>query len=288
VSKGPPTTEAVPPFHPFPNFTQYALSHHFLNTFSGQHSGADFDQLMNVISDTRFVPADIKNFRVQHMQQLLDGMDLCLGDGWKRDVDVIIHVPEGKKWLSSPQGRPVKEPGLCHRRLREIMRKVYSTATNLHFTPFELFHQTPDGSVARVWGDLYSSPAFLEAHKRLLKVAGCTAESAIAPLMFWSDSTHLTSFGTSKLWPIYMFLGSQDKHLRVKPRANVCHHVAYIPSVSHHAFILCSSLMPMGIDSYQCYTGLCTDIHQWHSCTASPPHTLPARTYAGHMGAIAG
>jgi Plavaka transposase len=86
--------------------------------------------------------------------------------------------------------------------------------------------------VTHVWGDIFSLPAFLDAHKKLPKVAGCTAERAVVPLMFWSDSTHLTSFGTAKLWPIYMFFRSQNKLLRMKPTAHVCHHVAYIPSVS--------------------------------------------------------
>ena len=75
---------------------------------------------------------------------------------------------------------------------------------------------------------------FLEAHKKLLKIPGCQAERVVAPLMFWSDSTHLTNFGTAKLWPIYMYLGSQDKCLHVKPTAHVCHHLAYIPSVISH------------------------------------------------------
>lgn len=226
-------------YYPFPNFTQYAISNHFLNAASGQRSAQDFDHLMRVISDPRFVPSDLRNFRNATMQHLLDSIDTQSGpglltgdDGWKRNVEVIINVPEGKRLWSSPSGVPFSVPGLCHRSLVQVIRKVYTTATNLHFTPFMLFHKAHEQPPTRVWGDLFSSPAFIDAHKALPKIPGCSHERAVAPLVFWSDSTHLASFGTAKLWPIYLFFGSQEKRLRGKPNAHLCHHVAYIPSVS--------------------------------------------------------
>jgi Plavaka transposase len=228
------------PFYPFPNYTQYALSNHYLNAPSGQRSAADFDRLLALVSDPRFCPEDVHKFRHRHMQKLLDEVDKTDGtgplsgdDGWKRDVCVTIQVPEGKKWWTTSSGRSFSIPGLCHRSIMAIVHQVYSTAMNLHFTPFELIYQpTKDVPPMRVWGDIFSSPMFVDAHKKLPKIPGCEAERVIAPLMVWSDSTHLTNFGTAKLWPIYMFFGSQDKRLRVKPTAHVCHHLAYIPSVS--------------------------------------------------------
>jgi hypothetical protein len=56
-------------------------------------------------------------------------------------------------------------------------------------------------------------------------------EMAIAPILVWSDSTHLTSFGTASLWPIYIYFGNLSKYLRGKPTAFAAHHLAYIPSV---------------------------------------------------------
>ncbi|KII89354.1 hypothetical protein PLICRDRAFT_109005, partial [Plicaturopsis crispa FD-325 SS-3] len=58
-------------------------------------------------------------------------------------------------------------------------------------------------------------------------------ERAIAGLMFWSDATHLTSFGTAKAWPIYLFFGNQSKYDRAKPSSGACHQIAFVPSVSH-------------------------------------------------------
>ena len=59
-------------------------------------------------------------------------------------------------------------------------------------------------------------------------------ERIVAPLMVWSDATHLANFGTASLWPFYLFFGSQSKYTRAKPTAHACHHLAYIPSVSFH------------------------------------------------------
>jgi len=75
-------------------------------------------------------------------------------------------------------------------------------------------------------------PAYLEEQKKLLRLPKIPYKHIIAPVMFWSDSTHLTSFETAHLWPIYMMFGFQLKLLRGQPNANLCHHLAYIPSVS--------------------------------------------------------
>jgi hypothetical protein len=59
----------------------------------------------------------------------------------------------------------------------------------------------------RVQGELYTSPAFVDAHQELQDSPaepGCNLPRVIAALMFWSDATHLTAFGNAKLWPLYM------------------------------------------------------------------------------------
>jgi hypothetical protein len=37
-------------------------------------------------------------------------------------------------------------------------------------------------------------------------------EVAIGVILLWSDSTHLTSFGSASLWPIYLFFGNLSKY----------------------------------------------------------------------------
>jgi len=37
-------------------------------------------------------------------------------------------------------------------------------------------------------------------------------EVAILAMLFWSDLTHLASFGTASLWPIYLYFGNLSKY----------------------------------------------------------------------------
>ncbi|KAI0318229.1 hypothetical protein OF83DRAFT_48304 [Amylostereum chailletii] len=46
-----------------------------------------------------------------------------------------------------------------------------------------------------------------------------------------SDSTHLASFGSAALWPIYKWYGNQSKYTRCKPTCNACKHLAHITSL---------------------------------------------------------
>ena len=94
----------------------------------------------------------------------------------------------------------------------------------------------PESVPQRVYDELYSSDAMIEAHMKLQQQPpelGCTLERVIASLMLWSDSTHLANFGTASLWPLYLFFGNQSKWVRGKPKTASCHHVAYIPKVSN-------------------------------------------------------
>ena len=89
----------------------------------------------------------------------------------------------------------------------------------------------------RVQGELYSSPAFIEAHEEVRKLSpepGCNLERVVVALMFWSDATHLTAFGNAKLWPLYLYFGNESKYSRSRPSSHLCEHIAYFQSVGNH------------------------------------------------------
>ena len=65
-----------------------------------------------------------------------------------------------------------------------------------------------------------------------LRPPGCTLEIVVACILLYSDSTHLTNFGTASLWPIYLYFGNLSKYIRARSSAFAAHHVAYIPGVS--------------------------------------------------------
>jgi len=105
-----------------------------------------------------------------------------------------------------------------------------------HFEPHELLWQrNKDTDPVRVQGELYTSPAFIDAHRKLQdspREPGCDLPRVVIALMFWSDATQLTSFGNAKLWPLYMYFGNDSKYGRCKPSCHLCEHVAYFQTVS--------------------------------------------------------
>ena len=88
----------------------------------------------------------------------------------------------------------------------------------------------------RVYSEVYTADAMLEEDAKLQALPRQPEDSddleyAIAPILLWSDSTHLASFGTAALWPIYCFFAGISKYLRCKPSTFSAHHLAYLPSV---------------------------------------------------------
>jgi hypothetical protein len=140
--------------------------------------------------------------------------------GWKRtpiSITVLFHhcmaVPGSQSYLAGE---------LYH---RSIVSAIHERVTNddkhFHYEPYKLLWKcAEDATEVRIHGELYTSAAFLSEHKKLLESPmepGCDAPRAIIALMFWSDATHLTSFGNAKLWPCYMYFGNDSKYRRAKP-----------------------------------------------------------------------
>jgi hypothetical protein len=157
-------------------------------------------------------------------------------EGW-HDVEVKIQVPDSLTHTSDAEIPLFSIPGLHYRSICAVIKSTFEDASSIcfHYTPFKNFWK-PDAESAphRIHDEIYSSDAMVKAHEDLQNLppeSGCNLERVVASLMFWSDSTHLASFGNASLWPIYLFFGNQSKWLRGKPRCGACHHVAYIPKV---------------------------------------------------------
>lgn len=152
---------------------------------------------------------------------------------------VTIDVPTGRAGESAPY----EIPGLLRTSLTRIIKAAFedSLAQHLHYTPFELRHSATDNvnDSQRVFGELYTSPAFLEAHNDVQRHGllppddpNCKRERLVIALQFASDATHLADFGAAKAWPIYVMLGNISKYIRAMPTSGALHHLAYIPPVS--------------------------------------------------------
>lgn len=150
-----------------------------------------------------------------------------------RHATVNIEVPSGSRHIAS-QTFPI--PGLYYRKLIDLITETFKDpiSSRFHLSPFKLFRTCPDGKGdERVYSEIYDSDVFIEEHDRVQRAPTgdpyCKREKVVVALMFWSDATHLATFGTAKLWPIYMLFGNLSKYIRCQPTSGAVRHLAYIP-----------------------------------------------------------
>ena len=238
-------------YYPYPNKTSLLLGEWYWNN-GYQKSQQSFKDLLGIVGDPQFRPEDVQRTNWAKIDKVLAENKL---DGGKE----AEWMDDDAGWTTKPitiavpfHGR-AKSPGVHHfhvgdfhyRPLVSVIREKLSNKrdhSHFHYEPFELLWTPFPGSEdVRVHGELYNSPAFLDAHRELQespKEPGCDLPRVILAMMFSSDATHLTSFGTAKLWPCYLFFGNESKYRRCKPTCHLCEHVAYFQSVTL-LFTLC-------------------------------------------------
>jgi hypothetical protein len=240
-------------FDPFPNKSSFRLADWHWN-HGIQKSRDSFKKLLSIVGDPEFCPEDVRQTNWTKIDSKLaannfdeieeeDAEWMDVDAGWNR-TPITISVPFHHRTKNpGPQDYTIGE--LYHRSFVSVIREKLENPhddRHFHYEPFELFWQPTDTSaIERVHGELYASPAFLEAHRELHESPGepgCTLPRIVVAMMFWSDATHLTSFGTSKLWPSYLFFGNESKYRRCKPSCHLCNHVAYFQAVSDLSFAL--------------------------------------------------
>lgn len=240
-------------FYPFPNKSSFQLSEWYWSD-GAQKSQSSFKKMVNIVGSPDFKPEDVKDTKWDKMNTILGQNDFdkasapaddsFLGDGaedagWRKKA-ITITVPFHRR-SKTPGPKEFQVGDFYHRSLIAVLREKLANSEDdqqFHYQPFELRWQ-PDSANAdadgeRVYGELYTSPAFLEAHNELQEAPGepgCTFERVVAGLMFSSDATQLTTFGTAKLWPCYMYFGNESKYRRCKPTCKLCNHVAYFQTV---------------------------------------------------------
>jgi hypothetical protein len=136
-----------------------------------------------------------------------------------------------------------------------IRERVSNDDTHFHYDPYELLWKwTGDAKEVRIHGELYTSAAFLSEHKKLQgspPVPGYNAPRAVVSLMFWSDATHLTSFGNAKLWPCYLYFGNDFKYQRAKPSSRLGNHIAYFQPVRFFYILMICIVMVVNPANFQ-------------------------------------
>lgn len=237
-------------YAPYPNSSSFALGEWYWN-HGLQKTKSDFKHLIGIITDPAFHVDDIHDTS-------WDQIDAQLGHS-KPDLEEWIDEPDAG-WIRTPvtiqvpfayrrtkRNRPVGpiEPQdyviteFYHRSIVSILKERLSSpgAQHFHMEPYKLYWQPGglDSLPIRVQGEVYASPAFLEAHNALQEspgVPGCSLPRVVVALMFASDATQLTSFGQARIWPLYMHFGNDSKYRRSRPSLHLCNHVAYFQKVS--------------------------------------------------------
>jgi hypothetical protein len=249
VSEFPSFTPSTPanPFAPFSNPTIF----HLMNWWSGNStkSASDLDRLVqDVLLQKNFDQSHLLGFRCSHEAERLDKYTkdpnnaMPSSKGWKESVVKIRLPPERATSMDKSKAPVFEVPGVFHRSIVDIIKDAFQETAALayHYTPFKYFWKpSKDEPAQRLYSELYSSDAMIDEYERLQSgpsEPGCGLERAIASIMLWSDSTHLTSFGNASLWPIYLFFGNQSKYVRAKPTSFACHHLAYMPHVCNILF----------------------------------------------------
>jgi hypothetical protein len=232
-------------FHPYPNEASFRLGHWYWSG-SVQKSKESFKELLDIITDPDFDPSDIRNTRWDKINATLASNEIEDSEEWK-DVDagwtkkqIAIPVPFHSK-TQNPGVHQYIGGELYYRSLVDVIKEKITNQQDckqFHFEPYELLWKPTDQHQdSRIHGELYTSQSFLEAHRALQDSPGepgCDLPRVVVGLMFWSDATHLTSFGNAKLWPCYLYFGNESKYRRCKPSCYLCNHVAYFQKVSQY------------------------------------------------------
>jgi len=230
---------------PFPNKNSFLLGAWHWNG-GLQKSQSEFKDLIDIVGDPLFNPNDVRQTKWSNVfttlggggpdDEDIDGEWLDVDAGWRKKR-VEITVPFHHR-MENPGTSQFICGELYHRSLVEVIKERVSdphTAAQIHLEPYELLWKRSDQHPeVRLHGEIYTSDAFREAHDKLQNSPmepGCNLQRVVIALMFWSDATHLTQFGSSQLWPCYMAIGNESKYRRCKPSCNLCSHVAYFQKV---------------------------------------------------------
>jgi Plavaka transposase len=242
-------THPVETYHPYPNQSSFLLGEWYWND-GVQKSQSSFQNLLKIVGHPGFRPEDVAGLNWHSIDAQLSGdrpFDSLDDEGsWQDEradgdwvkTPITIKVPFHKRMLHP--GEKVFDAGILHhRKLVPVIReKITSTSTHphLHFEPYGLYWQPKESSKpVRVYGELYTSEAFIEVHHELQRATrepGCDLARVVVGLMFASDGTQLANFSNAKLSPVYLGFGNESKDRRSKPSCKAFEHIAYFETVS--------------------------------------------------------
>lgn len=179
----------------------------------------------------------VPKFKVPGLQHR-DIVDLvldCISDKTSRFAHNYHFVPNKMYW-TPPKTQPRATTPLSGQLSRTSL-SLFPPMSNLRLPSIDTSSSTKSSPPPlRVFTDCYNSDAMLEEDEIIRKMERIPSddpntEYVALPMLLWSDETVLSSFGSAKLWPIYLYIGSLSKYVRGRPTEFAAHHLAYIPDV---------------------------------------------------------
>jgi Plavaka transposase len=208
------------------------------NSISTQKSNDETTRLVHgVLFDSQFRLGDLKKFNATYENRKADAAEEKSPFLRSfREVSVNIDVPSGSMHDASQTSQTFTVSGLHYRQITTLIKETFESpiSKNFHFSPFKLFRKHPNSkSSDRIYSEIYNLDVLLDEHDKVQRAPTgdptCKREKVVAALMFWSDATHLATFGTAKMWPIYLLFGNLSKYIRCQPNSGATRHLAYIP-----------------------------------------------------------
>lgn len=229
---------------PFNSRSAFDLAEWYWN--SAAKSFLDFQKLINILQKPSFSLDDATGVNWKRAFQVLgsnadelpgDQGDWIDDDGWLT-TPITIDVPFHNR-LRDPGVKPYLACSFRHRNLISVIKEKLGdsrSSSQFHYYPFKSAWKGGDESPeVELYGELYTSRAFRDAHEEVQRKPPSHhndgLERSIVALMFWSDSTQLTSFGNASLWPCYLFFGNESKYQRCRPSDRMGQQIAYFNKV---------------------------------------------------------
>jgi hypothetical protein len=237
---------SVPPsfnkYHPFPNFTAFAFTK-WVNNEGGNKSHAEIDKLVqDVILHPEFDREHLRNYKSGYESHRLNNALSHSLSGWQTTTVEISLPPEDGKHRARDKVTRMGVKGVQYRSLIETIKSVLKNTDgpSLQHEPYRQYWKpTADAPTERVFGELYTADAWLEAYKEVRELPKRDdIDNFVLPVQLYSDSTHLANFGDASLWPLYGWFGGWSKYDRNKSSLSTCQHLAYICSVRTFSSIL--------------------------------------------------
>jgi hypothetical protein len=203
------------------------------------------DAVARLITSGRANPAELCKFKaateIIHLDEFA-AESLIAGGPWKTGA-VQIRMPrtlaKKDKELTEQDTPQFEVSGIQYRSLVDVIMSKFkdlATAKSLVPSPFTEWWCPPGATTPiRIYGEAYSSDIAIKLLDEVKKLPPpkdhLDIESTIVLLMLRSDATHLASFGTASLWPLYLFFGNLSKYDSPKSSESPACHLAYLPKV---------------------------------------------------------